>query len=63
MLVIEPALFGLGKMTPSPSPIRENLGVISVKDTQFSVGSCEIEGECGWLDKPEIDGRTTGGIG
>lgn len=53
MLLIEPALFILAKlsffltgmMTDSLlSPKRENLGMGSVTDIQFSPGSREIEG-------------------
>jgi len=67
----EPALFILvklpfltGMMTPSPpSPKRENLGVESVTDIQFSPGSREVEGGRGWSGKPELNGRTSRGIG
>lgn len=39
------SFFFIGKTTPSPlSPRRENLGIGSVIDIQFSVGSGDIEG-------------------
>jgi len=47
------SLFLTGMTTPlPPSPKRENLGVGSVMDIQFSVGSREIEGG---LDEAEVD--------
>lgn len=44
----KPAFFLTGMTIPSPpSPKRENLGVGSVRDIQFSLGSRETEGGCG----------------
>lgn len=71
-LLIEPALFIFAKLSllltgittaSPPSPNRENLGVGSVTDIQFSLGSRETEGGRSWLDKPEVDRRTPRGIG
>ena len=72
VLLIDPALLTFARLSffltgittaSPPSPKRENLGVGSVADIQFSLGSREIEGGRGWLDKPEADGRRPSGIG
>lgn len=71
-LLIEPALLIFAKLSflltgmttaSPPSPKRENLGIGSVTDIQFSLGSREIEGGRGWLDKAEAESRAPAVIG